>query len=90
VPLFGRRTQAPAPVEHDEPERPARPTGGPPMMIADLQDGPLAGRSVEVESIEGRPPKTVDVAADDGMCRYCLAEWEQTGRSAAYTFLYRL
>ena len=54
-------------------------------------DGPLKGRRVDVESVEGRPPKTIDVAEDDGgMCRYCLAEWTQSGDSAAYTFLYRL
>ena len=39
--------------------------------------------------MEGRPPKTLDVRADDGsICRYCLEEWTQTGPSAIYTFLY--
>jgi hypothetical protein len=62
-----------------------------PTISAELNDGPLEGRSIEAEVVEGRPPKTVDVAADDGStCRYCLAQWEQTGRSAAYTFLYRI
>jgi hypothetical protein len=65
--------------------------GGAPTISAQLTDGPLEGRTVEVEVVEGRPPKTVDVSAADGsMCRYCLAEWEQTGGSAAYTFLYQV
>ena len=59
------------------------------MITAMLQDGPLRGRSVEAELVEGRPPKTIDVSDDDtSMCRYCLAEWSQSGQSAAYTFLY--
>ncbi len=58
---------------------------------ATLADGPLAGSSVEAEPVEGRPPKTIDAPADDGStCRYCLAEWVQSGRSAVYTFLYRV
>jgi len=29
--------------------------------------------------------------ADDGStCRYCLAQWTQSGPSAVYTFLYRV
>jgi hypothetical protein len=56
-----------------------------------LEDGPLSGRSIEMESVEGRPPKTIDVPADDGtVCRYCLADWMQSGSSALYTFLYRV
>lgn len=62
---------------------------GPPTIVAELRDGPLRGARVEVETVEGRPPKTVDLAAPDGaMCRYCLAEWSQAGGSAAYSFLY--
>jgi len=58
-------------------------------VIAELEDGPLAGRHIDVDFVEGRPPKTLDVAADDGTtCRYCLAEWAQAGPSAVYTFLY--
>jgi hypothetical protein len=68
---------------------PAKP-GGVPMISARLDDGPLKGRTIEAETIEGRPPKTIDVAADDGACRYCLAQWEQSGQSASYTFLYRV
>jgi hypothetical protein len=31
------------------------------------------------------------VPADDGStCRYCLAQWVQSGRSAVYSFLYRV
>jgi hypothetical protein len=45
-----------------------------------LEDGPLQGTTVEVEAVEGRPPKTVDVPDDKGgLCRYCLAEWTQEG-----------
>ena len=60
-----------------------------PTITAMLEDGPLKGRSIEVEVIEGRPPKTLDAPADDGSTyRYCLEGWMQSGRSAAYTFLY--
>jgi hypothetical protein len=60
-----------------------------PTILALLEDGPLKGREIESEPVEGRPPKTIDVAGDDGtVCRYCLADWMQTGRSAVYTFLY--
>jgi hypothetical protein len=60
-------------------------------ITAVLDDGPLKSRRVETEFIEGRPPKTLDLVADDGtMCRYCLAEWVQAGPSATYTFLYEV
>ncbi|MGZ4183359.1 MAG: hypothetical protein ACXVUL_22075 [Solirubrobacteraceae bacterium] len=56
-----------------------------------LERGPLAGQQIDVDIVEGRPPKTIDVRADDGSsCRYCLAYWVQTGPSATYTFLYRV
>jgi hypothetical protein len=56
-----------------------------------LHDGPLDGRRLDAEVVQGRPPATVDVAADDGTtCRYCLAEWKQGGPSAVYSFLYRV
>jgi hypothetical protein len=62
-----------------------------PTVTAMFTDGPLHGSSVEAEVIEGRPPKTIDVSADDGSTyRYCLEGWVQSGRSAAYTFLYRV
>jgi hypothetical protein len=62
-----------------------------PTIVARLSDGPLEGSSIEAEVLEGRPPKTIDVPADDGStCRYCLADWMQSGRSAVYTFLYRV
>jgi len=49
----------------------------------------MAGREVDAAVVEGRPPKTIDVPADDGTtCRYCLAEWNQSGPSAQYEFLY--
>jgi hypothetical protein len=61
-----------------------------PTVTATLKDGPLHARSIEVEMVEARPPKTIDLPADDGSCRYCLADWVQSGRSAVYTFLYRV
>ncbi|HYZ29022.1 MAG TPA: hypothetical protein VE570_08215 [Thermoleophilaceae bacterium] len=59
-------------------------------MEAILVDGPLAGMKLEVEPVGGRPPSTLDVAADpDGrLVRYCLSEWTQTGLSADYSYLY--
>jgi hypothetical protein len=60
-----------------------------PMINAKLDDGPLSGTSTQVPAVEGRPPKTIDVDGPAGECnRYCLAEWEQSGHSAIYTFLY--
>jgi hypothetical protein len=62
-----------------------------PTIIAALDDGPMDGDRIEVEVLEGRPPKTLDLAARDGStCRYCLAGWVQSGQSASYTFLYRV
>ena len=58
-------------------------------MRALLTDGPLKGKPVEVEPLEGRPPMTIDLEAeDDGTLRYCLVELNQTGITADYTFLY--
>jgi hypothetical protein len=60
-------------------------------ITAALDDGPLQGIRIEARVVEGRPPSTIDVPAEDGStCRYCLAEWAQSGRSANYTFLYRV
>jgi hypothetical protein len=82
---FGRRSD---PSPEPDPVVPAR---GAPMIVAELDGGPLDGRRVEVEAVEGRPPKTVDLTAPEGgSCRYCLAEWTQSGGSAAYSFLYRV
>ena len=62
-----------------------------PTITAVLEDGPLQGMRIEAQVVEGRPPSTVDVPADDcSTCRYCLAEWVQSGPSAKYTFLYRV
>jgi hypothetical protein len=56
-----------------------------------IEDGPMQGTRTDVEVLEGRPPKTLDLTADDGStCRYCLAGWMQAGSSARYTFLYRV
>ena len=60
-------------------------------ITAVLDDGPLRGKRIDAHVVEGRPPRTVDVPADDGStCRYCLAQWAQRGPSAIYTFLYRV
>ena len=62
-----------------------------PTITATFKDGPVKSRSIEAEIVEGRPPKTIDAPADDGStCRYRLAGWVQRGRSAVYTFLYRV
>jgi hypothetical protein len=54
-----------------------------------LTDGPLKGKPVEIEPVEGRPPKTIDLQVEeDGTLRYCLSELSQEGMTAAYTFLY--
>ena len=58
-------------------------------MKAVLTDGPLRGKPVEVEPVEGRPPTTIDLQVEeDGTLRYCLSELSQEGMTAAYTFLY--
>jgi hypothetical protein len=58
-------------------------------MEALLEDGPLKGKPVEVEPVEGRPPKTIDLQDEDASTlRYCLSEWNQEGMAATYTFLY--
>jgi hypothetical protein len=76
-------------MEAPEP-RPSSDADGP-MMTALLVDGPLAGDSVDIAVVEGRPPKTVDVPTREGAaCRYCLDELEQRGASATYTFVYRV
>ena len=62
-----------------------------PMIVARLADGPLSGTTTQVAAVEGRPPKTIDVGgAGDRTNRYCLAEWEQSGHSAVYSFLYEV
>ena len=59
------------------------------LVQARLTDGPLRGRLVEVEPVEGRPPATIDIPNDDaGTVRYCLSELSQKGTTAAYSFLY--
>jgi hypothetical protein len=60
-------------------------------ITAVLDDGPLRGKRIEADVVQGRPPSTIDLPADDGSrCRYCLAQWAQRGPSAIYTFLYRV
>jgi hypothetical protein len=62
-----------------------------PTITALFEDGPLRGRRVETQVIEGRPPKTIDETDADGSTyRYCLADWVQTGPSAVYEYLYRV
>jgi len=59
------------------------------VIQALLKDGPLEGKPVEVDPVAGRPPATIDLPSEDGdTYRYCLADWEQEGHSAVYTFLY--
>jgi hypothetical protein len=64
-----------------------RPDG---TLVAKLADGPLSGSTREVVAVEGRPPKTIEVDFGDRKARYCLAEWEQSGHSATYGFLYEV
>jgi hypothetical protein len=59
-------------------------------LVAKLADGPLAGSTRELTAVEGRPPKTIDLDFGDRRVRYCLAEWEQSGHSATYGFLYEV
>ena len=71
------------------PETPASDQQAAPTITALLADGPLEGRRIDVQLVEARPPKTIDAPAEDGTaCRYCLAEWAQSGPSAVYAFLY--
>ncbi len=61
------------------------------LVQALLTDGPLKGRLVEVEPVEGRPPATIDIQDDDhGAVRYCLSQLSQQGMTAAYSFLYAI
>jgi hypothetical protein len=60
------------------------------MIAAVLADGPLAGTTTQVEAVEGRPPKTVDLDSGDGRVRYVLGDWEQAGHTARYSFLYEV
>jgi hypothetical protein len=49
----------------------------------------MQGEAVEVEPVEGRPPKTIEVPHPEGdTYRYGLGEWSQEGMTALYTFLY--
>lgn len=62
-----------------------------PTVTAMLDDGPLKGRRVEVQVVQGRPPSTIEADGKDGRTsRYCLAELPQAGGSATYTFLYEV
>ena len=64
---------------------------GGPTISARLIDGPLSGKRIDVLPVEGRPPKTIDVDSEgNGQSRYCLAEWEQAGHSAVYSYLYEV
>jgi hypothetical protein len=72
-----------------EPDAAGRGMG--PTITASLDDGPLQGTRIETEVVQGRPPSTINVPADDGaMHRYCLADWVQGGPIAVYTHLYRV
>jgi hypothetical protein len=59
------------------------------VVQAVLDDGPMQGEAVQVEPVEGRPPKTIEVPdPKGGTYRYGLSEWSQEGMTALYTFLY--
>jgi hypothetical protein len=65
-----RGTASDHPPEHAA-NPPARAT-----TITGLDDGPLEGSNIEVAVVDARPPKTINVPADDrSACRYCLAGW---------------
>jgi hypothetical protein len=52
-------------------------------ITATRADGPLKGKSIEAEVVEGRPPKVIDVHVDHGStCRHCLADWLLARRTA--------
>ena len=57
-------------------------------LVARLADGPLSGSTRDITAVEGRPPKTIDIDFGDRRVRYCLAEWEQSGHTAVYGYLY--
>jgi hypothetical protein len=60
-------------------------------ITAVLDDGPLPGERIDAHVVQGRPPSTIDVPADDrSTCRYRLARCTQSGPSAMYTFHYRV
>jgi hypothetical protein len=62
-----------------------------PMITAMLADGPMSGTTITVAAVEGRPPKTIDIdCPSDRRSRYCLSDWEQSGHSAVYSFLYEI
>jgi hypothetical protein len=42
-----------------------------PTIFAMLERGPLAGRRIGVDVVGGRPPKTIDLRADDGSSYRC-------------------
>jgi hypothetical protein len=92
VPRFGPRSGPSDDPSREAGERVgAGEVGAPSTIAAQLDDGPLEGRTIEADAVEGRPPKTIDVSAPDGtVCRYCLAQWTQSGRTALYSFLYEV
>ena len=84
-----RRSQIDATRPKPAEEPPSGSPGGAPTITALLEDGPLAGASVAVEVVEGRPPKTLDFDdGDGGTCRYGLSKWVQRGPAARYSYLY--
>ena len=56
--------------------------GAPPTVAAQLRDGPLSGKTIDVAVIEGRAPATIDVPDDEGMCRYVVG-WGGHGKLRA-------
>jgi len=61
------------------------------MLLAHalLEDGPHKGRTVEIETLEGRAPMTVDLpVGNGGVSRYRLGDLTQEGITASDPFLY--
>lgn len=80
-----------APIDTTDHEGATRAAETGPTITAMLADGPLEGKSIEADVVEGRPPKIIGVPDEDGgTCRYCLMDWVQSGSSARYTFRYRI
>ena len=60
-------------------------------ITATLSDGPLRGKRVEAQIVEGRPSSTIDVPRKDGRrAATAWRTWTQSGTSAVYTFLYHV
>ena len=62
------------------------------LRVDALSEGAHSIELVERKGL-GHPDSICDALAEElsrSLSRYCLAQWEQSGESAAYTFLYRV